>query len=111
MKKTPHKTLVLRIDPTVAGALQVLAEKDKRSMTNLAEVVLERYTTQNLPDYKLNVMATTPATVSISPEMLNELRRRDAMPADTDLTTEQLEAEIDAYIDNVFAPQMVGANS
>lgn len=58
-KTSPHKVLYLRVAPQVHTTLAKLAEADRRSITAMAEVLLERYAhlyaQEHLADFELEV--------------------------------------------------------
>ncbi len=46
-----EKVLYLRIDPALHKALAIMAKRDKRSLTNEAEYILDIYAREQLGDY------------------------------------------------------------
>ncbi len=111
-KRVPHKTLYVRIPPELHEAIEKLAHIEKRSVSLETEYILEKYAREKGDYVPAPVpVKAQPKSVSVGAEMADELRRRAAMPEDTDLTTEEIEADIDQYIDQLFAePQPVEAS-
>ena len=57
MAETKSKTLTVRIHPEVKGALGAMAEKERRSLANMVEVMIRDYCERNgvlIPENKPN---------------------------------------------------------